>query len=57
MPSGQVINGTGINPDIVVVADDPRARYRQRNNDGVASGDNQLQEALHLIGFNPADLE
>ena len=56
-PSGQVINGTGINPDIVVVADDPRVRYRRRNNDGIAGGDNQLQEALHIIGFNPADLE
>ena len=51
-PSGDSINGTGIMPDFVVVAQDPKRQYRGLDSDIELSDDSQLQEALRIIGFN-----
>ena len=55
-PSGRSINGTGIEPDFVVSAHNPAQQYRGPGSDILPSDDNQLQEALRIIGSNPAEL-
>ena len=55
-PSGRSINGTGIEPDFVVSAHNSAQQYRGPGSDILASDDNQLQEALRIIGSNPAEL-
>ncbi len=55
-PSGRSINGTGIEPDFVVSAHNPAQQYRGPGSDLLPSDDNQLQEALRVIGFNPVEL-
>jgi len=55
-PSGQSINGTGIEPDFVVHADDPRVQYGRVANTAAFDDDNQLQEALRVIGFETLEL-
>ena len=55
-PSGRSINGTGIEPDFVVSAHNPAQQYRGPGSDLLPSDDNQLQEALRVIGFDPVEL-
>ena len=55
-PSGRSINGTGIEPDIVVHARNPRKQFGQAGNDIDPSEDEQLQEALRVIGYVPVEL-
>jgi carboxyl-terminal processing protease len=50
-PSGGSINGTGIKPDVIVAAQDPKRQYRGPGSDISPSDDIQLQEALRIIGF------
>ena len=56
-PSGNIINGTGIEPDILVFAGPVRARYSENSNFDLVHDDNQLQEALRTIGFNSLGTE
>jgi len=56
-PSGSIINGTGIKPDILVFAGPVRARYSENSNFDLVRDDNQLQEALRVIGFNLSGTE
>ena len=51
-PSGGSINGTGIKPDYVVSAQNTAQRYRGPGSDIAPGDDNQLQEALRVIGHN-----
>ena len=51
-PSGGSINGTGIKPDYVVSAQNATQRYRGPGSDIAPGDDNQLQEALRVIGYN-----
>jgi carboxyl-terminal processing protease len=53
-PSGRSINGIGIAPDFVVYAHNPREQFGRAGSLIEASADNQLQEALRIIGFDPA---
>lgn len=55
-PSGRSINGTGIKPDFLVSAENATLQYRGPGSDIAPSDDNQLQEALRVIGFNPVEL-
>ena len=55
-PSGRSINGTGIEPDFVVSAHNPAQQYRGPGSDLLPGDDNQLQEALRVIGFDPVEL-
>ena len=55
-PSGRSINGTGIEPDFLVVAEDPARQYRGPGSETAPGDDKQLQEALRVLGFNPVEL-
>ncbi len=55
-PSGRSINGTGIEPDFLVTAQNPGRQYHGPGSDVAPRDDNQLQEALGTIGFNPVEL-
>jgi carboxyl-terminal processing protease len=55
-PSGRSINGIGIVPDFVVHAHDPKAQFGRAGGEVEPSEDNQLQEALRVIGFDPLEL-
>lgn len=55
-PSGRSINGTGIEPDIVVHPRNPRKQFGRAGNDIDPSEDEQLQEALRVIGYVPVEL-
>ena len=55
-PSGRSINGTGIEPDIVVHARNPRKQFGRAGNNIDPSEDDQLQEALRVIGYVPVEL-
>ncbi len=55
-PSGRSISGVGIEPDFVVHADNPRVQFGRAGSDIGPSEDNQLQEALRVIGFDPIEL-
>jgi len=55
-PSGRSINGRGIEPDFLVSASNPTEQYRGPGSDTAPGDDNQLQEALRVIGFNPVEL-
>ncbi len=55
-PSGRSINGTGIEPDLVVHARHPREQYGRAGSMIEPSEDNQLLEALRVIGFDPVEL-
>ena len=55
-PSGRSISGVGIEPDFVVHADNPRVQFGRAGSDISPSEDNQLQEALRVIGFDPIEL-
>ena len=55
-PSGKSINGIGIEPNFVIHAQNPREQFGRAGSDVEASEDNQLQEALRIIGFEPLEL-
>jgi carboxyl-terminal processing protease len=55
-PSGRSINGTGIEPDVLVRNADPARQYRGANSPVSLDEDRQLQEALRLIGYDPIAL-
>ncbi len=54
--SGRSINGTGIEPDIEVRADNPRALFGSRGVQIAPSDDNQLQRALGVLERRPLSL-
>ena len=55
-PSGRSINGSGIEPDILVHSDDPHRQYRGRNGRVALRDDAQLLEALRLISYDSITL-
>ena len=55
-PSGRSINGIGIEPDLVVHARNANAQFGRAGSNTDLSDDNQLQEALRVIGFVPIEL-
>jgi len=55
-PSGRSINGIGIDPDFVVHARNPREQFGRARSYIAADDDNQLQEALRVIGYSPVEL-
>jgi carboxyl-terminal processing protease len=52
-PSGRSINGTGIEPDVIVHNLDPKRLYRGPGSPVAPTDDQQLQEALRRIGYAP----
>ena len=50
-PSGRSINGTGIEPDILVSNENPQAQFHGRITDVTADEDAQLQKALAILGY------
>jgi carboxyl-terminal processing protease len=52
-PAGRAINETGIDPDVLVLNADPRRQFRGSGSGISIDEDNQLREALRLIGFDP----
>ncbi len=54
--SGRSINGTGIEPDIVVRADNPRALYGSPGVQIAPTDDNQLRRALSVLRHRPLSL-
>jgi carboxyl-terminal processing protease len=55
-PSGRSINGTGIEPDVVVRARDPNLQYRGPGSTLGIADDEQLSRALELVGYEPIAL-
>ena len=55
-PSGRSINGTGIEPDVVVVSEDQNRQYRGANGRVALRDDAQLLEALRLISYDSITL-
>jgi carboxyl-terminal processing protease len=55
-PSGRSINGTGIEPDVVVHSDDINRQYRGANGRVALRDDAQLLEALRLISYDSITL-
>lgn len=51
-PSGRSINGTGIEPDVLVRNFDPRRQYRGPGSNVSLGEDQQLREALRIIGYD-----
>jgi carboxyl-terminal processing protease len=47
--SGRSINGHGIEPDVVIRADDPQALYGSPGRTVDVADDSQLQEALRIL--------
>ncbi len=55
-PSGRSINGSGIEPDIVVHSDDPHRQYRGSRGRVPLGEDAQLLEAIRLISYDSITL-
>ena len=55
-PSGRSINGTGIEPDVVVVSEDQNRQYRGKNGRVALRDDAQLLEALRLVSYDAITL-
>jgi carboxyl-terminal processing protease len=55
-PSGRSINGSGIEPDVVIVSDDQHRQYRGANGRVALRDDAQLLEALRLISYDSITL-
>ena len=56
LPSGQSLNGRGIEPDILVRNDDPARQFDGDASDVSLTEDRQLVRALRAIGFDPVTL-
>ncbi|MBN1238470.1 MAG: S41 family peptidase [Gammaproteobacteria bacterium] len=52
-PSGRSINGIGIEPDVRVGASDPKNIYRGPGSKTAFMDDEQVLEALRVIGYDP----
>ncbi|HEU4619173.1 MAG TPA: S41 family peptidase [Gammaproteobacteria bacterium] len=52
-PSGRSINGIGIDPDEVVPSADPKRLFAGAGGPDAAAQDNQVAEALRLLGYRP----
>jgi carboxyl-terminal processing protease len=50
-PSGRSINGTGIEPDVVIHGTNPSQQYRGAHGHVALRDDTQLLEALRLISY------
>jgi len=55
-PSGRSISGTGVRPDAIVAGGGASTRYRGRSGTVAAQADQQLQEAMRLMGTDPIKL-
>jgi carboxyl-terminal processing protease len=55
-PSGRSINGSGIEPDVIVHSDDEHRQYRGANGRVALRDDAQLLEALRLISYESITL-
>ncbi|HET8696050.1 MAG TPA: S41 family peptidase, partial [Gammaproteobacteria bacterium] len=55
-PSGRSINGSGIQPDVMVRNADPERQYRGRSGGIALRDDAQLMEALKLISYESITL-
>ena len=55
-PSGRSINGSGIDPDVVVHSDDPHRQYRGARGRVPLRDDAQLLEAIRLISYDSITL-
>jgi carboxyl-terminal processing protease len=55
-PSGRSINGSGIEPDIVVQSDDQHRQYRGSHGRVTLGEDTQLLEAIRLISYDSITL-
>ena len=55
-PSGRSINGTGIEPDVGVASADPARQFRGRGGRIGLADDEQLKQALRIIGYDPIAL-
>lgn len=55
-PSGRSINGSGIEPDVVVRSDDQHRQYRGANGRIALGDDAQLLEAIRLISYDSITL-
>jgi carboxyl-terminal processing protease len=55
-PSGRSINGTGIDPDVIVRSDDPTQQYLGPAGSIAIADDPQLLEALRLISYDAITL-
>jgi carboxyl-terminal processing protease len=55
-PSGRSINGSGIEPDVVVGSDDPHRQYRGARGRVALRDDAQLLEALRLVSYDSITL-
>jgi carboxyl-terminal processing protease len=55
-PSGRSINGSGIDPDVLVRNPDPHRQYRGANGRIALRDDGQLLEALRLISYDSIKL-
>jgi carboxyl-terminal processing protease len=55
-PSGRSINGSGIEPDVVVHSDDPHRQYRGAGGRVPLGDDAQLLEAIKLISYDSITL-
>jgi carboxyl-terminal processing protease len=55
-PSGRSLNGSGIDPDVVVHNADPQQQYRGRAGPVAMRDDQQLLEALRLISYDSISL-
>jgi carboxyl-terminal processing protease len=51
-PAGRMINGYGVDPDVVVVNDNPHRQYRGLEHGVALAEDRQLVEALRLISYD-----
>jgi carboxyl-terminal processing protease len=51
-PLGRSINGTGIDPDVLVHNADPQRQYRGRHSPVEMADDQQLLEALRLVSYD-----
>lgn len=54
-PSGRSINGIGIEPDEVVASRDPQRLYDGAGGSAAVARDNQLGEALRMLGYAPVN--
>jgi carboxyl-terminal processing protease len=55
-PSGRSINGTGVDPDVLVHNADPQRQYRGPHSAVPMADDQQLLEALRLISYDSISL-
>jgi carboxyl-terminal processing protease len=55
-PSGRSINGTGVEPDVHVAASETEQTFTGQGSRLALDGDQQLRQALRLVGYDPISL-